>query len=39
MEQNKMEALPEGWKWMRLEEIAKVFTGSPAPQNAKSFEN
>ena len=29
----------KGWKWVKLEEICRVFSGSSAPQNKKYFEN
>ncbi|MCS7165973.1 MAG: restriction endonuclease subunit S, partial [Candidatus Calescibacterium sp.] len=31
--------LPEGWKWVKLGEVARIFSGSPAPQESKYFEN
>ncbi|WP_198665470.1 restriction endonuclease subunit S [Thermus sediminis] len=31
-------ALPEGWRWVRLGEVAKIFSGSPAPQGREYFE-
>jgi type I restriction enzyme S subunit len=39
--QNKNEhyELPLGWKWVRLDEVCKVFSGSSAPQEKKYFEN
>ena len=30
--------LPEGWRWVRLGEVARVFSGSSAPQGQKYFE-
>jgi len=30
--------LPEGWHWVRLGEVARVFSGSPAPQDKCYFE-
>lgn len=30
--------LPEGWRWVRLGEVAKVYAGSSAPQDPKYFE-
>ena len=30
--------LPEGWQWVRLEKVARVFSGSPAPQDKRYFE-
>lgn len=30
--------LPEGWRWVRLGEVARVFSGSSAPQGRKYFE-
>lgn len=29
--------LPEGWRWVRLGEVCKVFAGSPAPQGEEYF--
>lgn len=29
--------LPEGWRWVRLGEVAKVFAGSSAPQGEEYF--
>ena len=29
--------LPPGWRWVRLGEIAKIFSGSPAPQGWEYF--
>jgi len=29
--------LPEGWRWVRLGEVCKVFAGSPAPQGEQYF--
>ena len=31
--------LPEGWKIVKLQEIAEVFAGSSAPQDKKYFVN
>ena len=31
--------LPQGWRWVRLGEVAKVYAGSSAPQDPKYFEN
>jgi len=31
--------LPEGWRWVRLGEVAKVYAGSPAPQDPRHFAN
>lgn len=31
--------LSPGWYWQRLEAIAKVYSGSPAPQDDRYFEN
>lgn len=31
--------LPEGWRWVRLGEVAKVYAGSSAPQDPMYFEN
>jgi len=36
---NEPYKLPDGWRWVRLGEVCKVFSGSPAPQNPKYFEN
>ena len=30
--------LPPGWRWVRLGEVCKVFSGSSAPQSPKYFE-
>jgi len=30
--------LPEGWRWVRLGEVAKVYSGSSAPQDPRYFE-
>lgn len=30
--------LPQGWRWVRLGEVAKIFSGSPAPQGKEYFE-
>jgi len=30
--------LPEGWRWVRLGEVARIFSGSPAPQGRRYFE-
>jgi len=30
--------LPEGWRWVRLGEVARIFSGSPAPQDPQYFE-
>jgi len=29
--------LPEGWKWVELQEVSRVFAGSSAPQDKKYF--
>jgi type I restriction enzyme S subunit len=29
--------LPEGWRWVRLGEVAKIYAGSPAPQGEQYF--
>ena len=29
--------LPEGWRWVKLGEVAKIYSGSPAPQNSEYF--
>lgn len=31
--------LPKGWRWAKLGEMCKVFSGSAAPQDKKYFEN
>ena len=31
--------LPEGWRWVRLGEVCKVFAGSPAPQGEQYFQD
>lgn len=31
--------LPEGWRWVRLAEVSRVFAGSPAPQGDHYFAN
>jgi type I restriction enzyme S subunit len=30
--------LPEGWRWVRLGDVARIFSGSPAPQDKRYFE-
>jgi Type I restriction modification DNA specificity domain. len=30
--------LPEGWRWVRLGEVTRVFSGSTAPQDKQYFE-
>lgn len=30
--------LPKGWRWVRLGEVARIFSGSSAPQGQKYFE-
>ena len=30
--------LPKGWRWVRLGEVAKIFSGSSAPQGKQYFE-
>jgi type I restriction enzyme S subunit len=30
--------LPKGWRWVRLGEVARIFSGSPAPQDKRYFE-
>jgi type I restriction enzyme S subunit len=30
--------LPDGWRWVRLGEVAKVFAGSSAPQGVQYFQ-
>ena len=29
--------LPEGWRWVRLGEVTKIYAGSPAPQGKQYF--
>jgi type I restriction enzyme S subunit len=29
--------LPEGWQWVKLGEVAKIYAGSPAPQGEQYF--
>ena len=29
--------LPEGWRWVRLGEVARIYAGSPAPQGEQYF--
>ncbi len=29
--------LPEGWRWVRLGDVAKIYAGSPAPQGEQYF--
>ncbi|HOI18433.1 MAG TPA: hypothetical protein PLX15_01065 [Candidatus Woesearchaeota archaeon] len=31
--------MPEGWKWVELETVARVYAGSSAPQDKKYFAN
>jgi type I restriction enzyme S subunit len=31
--------LPEGWAWARVEQLAEISAGDPAPQGARYFEN
>ena len=35
---NETEQLPDGWRWVKLGEVANVFSGSSAPQDAKYFQ-
>jgi type I restriction enzyme S subunit len=30
--------LPNGWRWVRLGDVARIFSGSPAPQDKRYFE-
>jgi type I restriction enzyme S subunit len=30
--------LPNGWLWVRLGDVARIFSGSPAPQDKRYFE-
>jgi len=30
--------LPNGWRWVRLGNVARIFSGSPAPQDKRYFE-
>jgi type I restriction enzyme S subunit len=29
--------LPEGWRWVRLGEVSRIYAGSPAPQGGQYF--
>jgi len=31
--------LPEGWRWVRLGQLARIYAGSPAPQDPCYFED
>ncbi len=35
----KLKDLPKGWRWVRLGEVAEVFSGSSAPQGQMFYEN
>ena len=34
----KNKGLPEGWRWVEISKVAKIFSGSPAPQEKKYYE-